>query len=131
MVMDSGRMIADDTAPALKARLAGDVLSIGFGTDSDANRAASVVGAVVPTARIDRATHETGMLEVTLERGDRVLPLLLRELDNAGISARTAALRQPTLDDVFLALTGRSLRDDSAPDPSTAADEFENTEAQS
>ncbi|MFU8945811.1 ATP-binding cassette domain-containing protein [Mycetocola zhadangensis] len=131
MVMDAGRMIADDTAPALKARLAGDVLSIGFGTGSDANRAASVVGAVVPTARIDRAAHETGMLEVTLERGDRVLPLLLRELDNAGISARTAALRQPTLDDVFLALTGRSLRDDSAPDPSTADTEFENTEAQS
>lgn len=136
MVMDSGRMIADDTAPSLKSRLAGDVLSIGLGSPADATRAADLVSTSLPTARLDRAEHDEKVLEVTLERGHEALPRLLRDLDAAAISVHTAALRQPTLDDVFLALTGRSLRDDSASDPNshdsaTAPTERENTEVRS
>lgn len=114
MVMDFGRMIADDTAPALKARLAGDVISLGFESVGDAQRAADIVASSLPNARTDRAAQDERILEITLEHGDGVLPRLLSELDAVGLPARTAALRQPTLDDVFLALTGRSLRDDSA-----------------
>jgi ABC-2 type transport system ATP-binding protein len=117
MVMDSGRMIADDTASALKARLAGDVLSIGMGSGAETFRAADIVAAVLPTAQVATAAHNGTVLEITVEHGDGILPRLLRDLDGAGLSVHTAALRQPTLDDVFLALTGRSLRDDSAPNP--------------
>ncbi|RLQ81559.1 ATP-binding cassette domain-containing protein [Mycetocola zhadangensis] len=127
MVMDSGRMIADDTAPALKTRLAGDVISIGLGSMSEASRAAELVATALPSCRVNRSAHDETVLEITLERGNTELPRLLRHLDAAGVPVRTAALRQPTLDDVFLALTGRSLRDDSAAEPNSSSAEIENT----
>ena len=50
--------------------------------------------------------------------GAEALPALLRVLDDAGITLASINLSRPTLDDVFLTMTGRSLRDDS---PSAAA----------
>ncbi len=113
LVMDHGRMIADDTASALKTRLAGDVITLGFGSARDAAAAASTI------ARLESATHtiDGSTITITVDHGERVLPPLLRELD----AVTTATLRQPTLDDVFLALTGRSLREDSA--SATASDD--------
>ena len=52
--------------------------------------------------------------------GAEALPSLLRVLDDAGITLHSINLSRPTLDDVFLTMTGRSLRDDS---PSAAADD--------
>jgi ABC-2 type transport system ATP-binding protein len=46
------------------------------------------------------------------DQGRQLLPMLLRELDASGIAVRAAEVRVPTLDDVFLSLTGRSLRED-------------------
>lgn len=131
MVMDSGRMIADDTATALKTRLAGDVLSIGLRSVDDTERTTEVVVSLYPSAKVSRSTHDAHVLEITLDRGDTALPLLLRTLDEAGIRVHTAALRQPTLDDVFLALTGRSLRDDSASTPDPSSPELQTIKAQS
>ena len=99
LVMDHGRMIADDTAPALKTRLAGDVITLGFASEADARAAATTTGGTV----------DGTALTLTVDHGEELLPRLLRELD----TVTTATLRQPTLDDVFLALTGRSLREDS------------------
>jgi ABC-2 type transport system ATP-binding protein len=48
-----------------------------------------------------------------VEHGEQALPVLLRVLDGAGITMTSINLSRPTLDDVFLTLTGRSLRDDS------------------
>ena len=62
-------------------------------------------------------TTTNGSREVTIAddliRGTRTLPWLLRELDHAGVDVRAADVRVPTLDDVFLSLTGRSLREES------------------
>ena len=55
-----------------------------------------------------------GALRLTVEHGEEALPVLLRTLDGAGITMSAISLSRPTLDDVFLTLTGRSLRDDSA-----------------
>ena len=106
LVIDHGRMIADDTAPALKTKLAGDVITLGFSSARDAAAAAPAI------EKLDGATHtiDGATITITVDRGDRVLPSLLRDVD----AVVTATLRQPTLDDVFLALTGRSLREDSA-----------------
>lgn len=107
MVMDRGRMIADDDAAALKATLAGDVLTFGFADREQASRAAPIVTELAG-ARIDQ--DETS-LSLTVPNGDRLLPVVVRDLDAAGISVRSATGVPPTLDDVFLALTGRTLRE--------------------
>ncbi|MBN9240452.1 MAG: ATP-binding cassette domain-containing protein [Leifsonia sp.] len=96
LVMDHGRMIADDTAVNLKTTLAGDVITLGFASEQDAR-----------AARIPEGTVDGTTVRLTVDRGDLVLPNLIRTVD--GVTSAT--LRQPTLDDVFLALTGRSLRE--------------------
>jgi len=108
MVMDRGRVIADDTAAALKATLAGDVITLGFAEPADADRAVDVVQALT-----DRPVRREGAasLALTAPDGERLLPGAVRALDAAGVIVRQATGVPPTLDDVFLALTGRTLRE--------------------
>jgi ABC-2 type transport system ATP-binding protein len=124
LVMDAGRVIADDTAPALKARLAGDVIGLGFAGTDDVARARTILASAQPTADADRPLG----LELTVDAGETVLPRVLRDLDRAGIPVQTATLRRPTLDDVFLTLTCRSLRDaGDAPAEQAEPDDSERT----
>lgn len=107
MVMDKGRIIADDDAASLKATLAGDVLTFGFASEADAVNARPVV-ARLSTAEV---SLDGDSLSLAVPDGDRLLPVIVRELDAAGILVRRATGVPPTLDDVFLALTGRTLRE--------------------
>ncbi|MDR7185091.1 ABC-2 type transport system ATP-binding protein [Microbacterium trichothecenolyticum] len=107
MVMDKGRVIADDTAARLKAELAGDVLTFGFADETDAAAAVAVVQRL--TEREVRRVEASVVL--TVPEGDALLPAAVRALDAAGLMVRTATGVPPTLDDVFLALTGRTLRE--------------------
>ncbi len=108
MVMDHGRVIADDTASRLKSELAGDTITVGFADAEQARSGEAVIARLTGRApeRIDPVT-----LRMTVETGDVLVPVLVRALDEAGAPASRIALRAPTLDDVFLSLTGRSLRD--------------------
>ncbi len=108
MVMDLGRVIADDTAPRLKAGLAGDLLTFGFASPADADAARPVVQRLTDreVVRKDEST-----ITLTAPDGDALLPAAVRALDAAGITVRTATGVPPTLDDVFLNLTGRTLRE--------------------
>jgi len=119
LVMDRGRVIADDTAAALKSTLAGDVLTFGFSSADEASAALAVLGRVAdrPAAR-----DADGRATVTVPDGDALLPVAIRELDAAGLAVRTASGVPPTLDDVFLALTGRSLREADQAAPVDAGD---------
>jgi len=107
MVMDKGRIIADDDAAALKATLAGDVLTFGFSDAADATRAQAIVAGLSGA----EVTIDDVSLSLAVPEGDRLLPIVIRELDAAGILVRSATGVPPTLDDVFLALTGRTLRE--------------------
>ncbi len=125
MVMDKGRVIADDTATRLKAELAGDVLTFGFESEADAAAAVAViqrltdreVRRVEPGADPDGAGEAAaragiaGIVTVTAPDGDALLPAGVRALDAARLTVGTATGVPPTLDDVFLALTGRTLRE--------------------
>lgn len=113
MVIDQGRIIADDSAEHLKANLAGDVITLTFATPSDAHTAAPIVQRLA--GREVRSIGEVS-LTVTAPDGDRLLPAAVRELDAAGILVERATGVPPTLDDVFLALTGKTLRDADAID---------------
>ncbi|WP_106401872.1 ATP-binding cassette domain-containing protein [Actinocorallia populi] len=108
MVMDHGRVIADDTASRLKSRLAGDTVTVGFAGPEQA-RAGEPVVARLAGREPDRVDAVT--LRVTADKADVLVTDLVRALDEAGAPAARIALREPTLDDVFLSLTGRSLRD--------------------
>lgn len=107
MVMDRGRMIADDSAEALKATLAGDVLTFGFEDAAHAGDAQSVIARLTPA----EVTLSGETISLAAPDGDRLLPLIVRELDAAGIRVSAATGVPPTLDDVFLSLTGRTLRE--------------------
>ncbi|PRY67237.1 ABC-2 type transport system ATP-binding protein [Glaciihabitans tibetensis] len=136
MVMDHGRVIADDTADALKTTLAGDVITVGFSSEADATAARTVIGEVTGAeTSADPGSATTAppvtALSVTVQSGDRLLPRLLHGLDAAGVPAVSATLRQPTLDDVFLSLTGRSLREESAGTGSAGAPKLTPTESES
>ncbi len=118
MVVDRGRIIADDTASRLKTDLAGDRIILTLDDDPAAavaavRRAAGAAGAGGAEPEAAPAGEGTRVV-VAVEHGERVLPALLRELDRDGRTVRTAELARPTLDDVFLRLTGRSLREERA-----------------
>lgn len=108
MVMDRGRVIADDTAARLKANLAGDVLTFGFTSADEATRAVAIVQRL--TDRQVRRENETSV-GVTAPDGDALLPVAVRALGAEGIAVQRATGVPPTLDDVFLTLTGRTLRE--------------------
>jgi ABC-2 type transport system ATP-binding protein len=111
LVIDHGQIIADDTAANLKATLAGDRIAVTV-DPADADAAAAIVGQ--RGRELTRDVDALGALVVArFEQGTRTLPGLLAALQGAGIEVRAADVRVPTLDDVFLSLTGRSLREES------------------
>jgi ABC-2 type transport system ATP-binding protein len=134
LVIDHGVIIANDTAANLKATLAGDRITVTVdgahasaasavlaerGTDlasfasiraEGGRHRAQTDGQSPPPTRIDASGDVT--ISGRFEQGTRALPWVLRELDHAGVAVRAADVRVPTLDDVFLSLTGRSLREE-------------------
>ncbi|MET7425731.1 ATP-binding cassette domain-containing protein [Dactylosporangium sp. NPDC005555] len=103
VVVDHGEVIADDTASALKAELAGDRLIL----TGDLPLITKAAGAL-PGARDISEISDTVQLRVN--DGPAALPELIAAVPGA---VRTAELRRPTLDDVFLSLTGRNLRENA------------------
>ena len=108
VVVDHGEVIADDTAEALKSELAGDRLELTLSDRAGTAELATLVERL-PGGRDVRVTGSgvTGRVA----DGPRALPELLRMADRAGLAVVTAQVHRPTLDDVFLSLTGRSLRE--------------------
>jgi ABC-2 type transport system ATP-binding protein len=116
-VIDHGVTVAVGTPDELKRRVSGDVVTLSVngaanhGAPNDGTAAARPLLAALPVVR--EVAEADGSLRLTVERGEEALPVLLRTLDGAGITMSAISLSRPTLDDVFLTLTGRSLRDDS------------------
>jgi ABC-2 type transport system ATP-binding protein len=111
VIVDHGQIVADDTPQRLKATYAGDKITVSFGSDSDAARAVAVTRRLDPSAAVSRLG---GSLDIRVVGGPGFMPRLLREFDADGTPATAAEVARPTLDDVFLELTGRSLREGQA-----------------
>jgi ABC-2 type transport system ATP-binding protein len=108
MIMDHGTIVAEGTPRELKRKVAGDSVVIGLREERFADRAA-VLLEKEPYVR--EVTMESGTVRLYVEDGSAAIPELLRLLDREGLGLRSISLSEPTLDDVFLRQTGRSLRD--------------------
>jgi ABC-2 type transport system ATP-binding protein len=109
MIMDHGQIVAAGTPRALKQQVAGDAIVISLRPGvPDARRAAPVLERE-PYVR-ELAAQE-GQLRLYVDDGGTALPRLIRLLDDEHIGIRSIAMSEPTLDDVFLRQTGRSLRE--------------------
>jgi ABC-2 type transport system ATP-binding protein len=108
-IIDHGRIVAEGTPDALKRQVAGDVVTVGVAGDREAARA--LLG---PQPFVREAAVEDGVVRLYVDRGEAALPAILRLLDGAGLELQTIALHRPSLDDVFLRQTGRSLREQAA-----------------
>jgi ABC-2 type transport system ATP-binding protein len=109
-IIDHGKIVAEGTPDALKREVAGDLVTLGVGEKSDAILALARTQPFVREAGVG----EDGTVRLYVERGDAAVPQLLRLLDGAGLAPTTIAMSRPSLDDVFLRKTGRSLREDTA-----------------
>ncbi len=111
VVIDHGLVIAAGTAEELKSRVGGDVLEFSVPDRSDVRDALAAVARVGEGE--PHMNEETGVISVGVGgRGSDALVTAVRELDGAGVRTQGLALRRPSLDDVFLALTGHAAEDE-------------------
>jgi ABC-2 type transport system ATP-binding protein len=112
-VVDHGRIIAEGTADELKTQVGGERIEVIVHDRAAIPRAAEVLGRVGEGAvGVDDHTRE---LTVPTSRGAVALVEVVRDLDAAGVQIDDIGLRRPTLDEVFLALTGhRTVEEDAA-----------------
>ncbi|MGR6923201.1 ATP-binding cassette domain-containing protein [[Actinomadura] parvosata] len=106
MIVDHGLVVAEGTPSDLKREVSGDVITLRV---DEPERAAETVEPLAREARVD-----DDLLRVYVDDGEHTLPVLLRALEERGLGLSSIALDRSTLDDVFLAKTGRTLRDAGA-----------------
>lgn len=107
-VVDRGRVIAEGTAAQLKARLGRTVVEVALASPAVAGRARDVLAQVGPSA----VGGDGRSVEVRVEDSGAAVPAVVRALDGAGLRADAFAVREPTLDTVFLQLTGHPVDDE-------------------
>ena len=121
LVIDKGRAIAQGTADQLKAQVGGERIELVVATAADLLGARDVLRSLaVGDVVVD---DHTRTLTAPVTGGGTALMDALRGLDAAGVSVLDVALRRPTLDDVFLTLTGHAAESAPAEDPATATAE--------
>ena len=110
LIIDRGRIVAAGTPDELKRRISGDLVTFTVaGADVERGRAL-----VAGQAGVREVATRAETVQVTVDRGDeRALPLM-RALDGGGVRVVSMQISRPTLDDVFLTLTGHSLREAAA-----------------
>ncbi|MCO4236168.1 ABC transporter ATP-binding protein [Pseudarthrobacter raffinosi] len=111
IVIDHGQIIADDTAARLKANLAGDLLAVEVAAESAAG-VRGLLGRAAAGGEVNENSNDGVVrFRLRLTEGARRAPVLLQQMNDAGAPAQSLELQPPTLDDVFLELTGRNLRE--------------------
>jgi ABC-2 type transport system ATP-binding protein len=103
-VLDHGRVIAEGTSDELKDRVGGERLEVTLPSPADAERA---VEALAGLGDGDRPVADGARVRVAITRRVGVIAEAVRRLDGAGIDVEDLTTRRPTLDDVFLTLTGK------------------------
>jgi ABC-2 type transport system ATP-binding protein len=109
-IIDYGKIVAEGTPEELKRAVAGDVVTLSVGVE----RQQAALDLLQAQDFVREAATEDGMVRLYVDRGEVAMPAILRLLDASGMQLRTMELHRPSLDDVFLRKTGRSLRETAA-----------------
>ncbi|TNM41884.1 ATP-binding cassette domain-containing protein [Nocardioides albidus] len=109
VIIDKGELVASDTADNLKAAVAGDLVDLEVSTDEQVATARDKLASISSDVEVE-GHHVRGRVT----RAGKAVPGLLRDLEGSGVALESIEVVRPTLDDVFLTLTGRSLRDAEA-----------------
>lgn len=120
-IMDYGEVVAEGTPDELKREIAGDVVTVGFGDQPGATpQAAELLDSqpyvnkletIAPAGPGTADRQHGGGLRLYVDAGAIAIPQILRTLDASGVQLTSIELHRPSLDDVFLTKTGRSLRE--------------------
>ncbi|MGC4745732.1 ATP-binding cassette domain-containing protein [Micromonospora sp. DT201] len=107
-IMDNGELVAEGTPAELKREISGDVVLVGL----DPTATEQATKALDGEPYVNKLeTADEGGLRLYVDDGATAIPQVLRRLDHAGLELRSIELHRPSLDDVFLTKTGRSLRE--------------------
>ena len=109
-VVDKGTVIEQGTPAELKSRLGQTVVEVTLASDDDARRIEGVLQGLEGAT----PTRDGSIVRIGTSRGAGALAEVVRRLDGEGVEPLGLALREPSLDDVFLSLTGRSAEEDAA-----------------
>ena len=99
-IIDEGLVVAEGTPDELKSSIGGDVITLTFRTDDDAIKAQKI---------IENSDIEDNQIRVTVENGAEKIPNLLNQLVSKDINVQSVSANKPSLDDVFLKVTGYRL----------------------
>jgi ABC-2 type transport system ATP-binding protein len=103
-------VVAEGTPDELKREIAGDVVTVGFGDRPEVTpHAAQALDSQPYVKKLE--TIESGGLRLYVDAGATAIPQILRMLEASGVQISSIELHRPSLDDVFLTKTGRSLRE--------------------
>jgi ABC-2 type transport system ATP-binding protein len=108
-IIDFGKFVALDTPPKLKDILGGDVVSLELQGEAD-----GLLGQFQTLDWIKTVKSHDDVVSLTMERGERRIPELVNEAQKFGLAVTCVHLRKPSLEDVFLHFTGRTIRDQEA-----------------
>ncbi|TMD73619.1 MAG: ATP-binding cassette domain-containing protein [Chloroflexi bacterium] len=108
-IIDYGKIVAEGTPEELKRAVAGDVVTL-----SVAGEQQRAFDLIREQPFVREAKLENGSVHLYVDRGEVAMPAILRLLDGAQMQLMTVELHRPSLDDVFLRQTGRSLRETAA-----------------
>ena len=106
-IIDRGTIIALGTTESLKASIGGDVVTIAS-PDPDA------IAGLLTASWVSGLERHDGMVTIRLQDADRHIPGIVTDLVRSGIGITSLSVRKPTLEDVFLHYTGRTIRDEEA-----------------
>ncbi|PWK91432.1 ABC-2 type transport system ATP-binding protein [Lentzea atacamensis] len=101
LVIDHGSIVGEGSPDELKNSVSGDLVVLGTPQAS------------IAATKFENAVVDGEKVSFRVPNGDRALPGLLRDLDHLGVELHSVQVHRPTLDDVFLTMTGRSLREEA------------------
>lgn len=104
-IVDAGRVVAEGTPDELKRTLRGDRVSVEL---EAAAQLAAGVAALRTVEGVGEVAVEGRVLHTQVPQGGRAIPVILQALDRAGVAVAQVAVSRPSLDDVYLSMTGKS-----------------------